>query len=700
MPKLMRTSALMMMAYQVAADCGQYQDCTKCLHPPDPADNCGWCSPKPAVSIPGYTPLTRCMDHTSKGWLCPDLYMKDGCIAGYVCNKTTGTCNIGPPGEGGHKDKCEAECHKPAPPPPPQFVCNVTTLTCEEAPKQGQPTKKSCDNTCGHHTPSELIGLWRGIDIQSGFSIGEWVVNFSTSTVTWGPSGTPTMYAADVAMTGPQRLQLSLTSPPSSKGEIRLATYSNAGWPTGPETWSFSLAIQHEGSHVAPPDALPGSAMGLAGIDVFVFHGCHEYHHLCDFSAAFTKPTPPPTASAARQLTSASATTIPSWLIAPQVDSCKTHKSCGECINAQGGLCGWCDGIVTFSDGTTCGEDGNGCCGGASAFSTCDPSFRKACPVICDWNSHKPAGKHPFCREATSKEFNSSMPKYGTCAELNASQSCNVPDFGHYCDKTVGTGQCKTVKTKDDCAKTPGCNVSNPVCDDAVCDSHHKYITYCDPDSGCKGPVSKAECKLDPHCDPDHPTGCDPTVCKAPVWFTCDAGSHQCNPHQGKLPPPGTIYFNTTADCKKACIDHDISGIWRGLRVDKGFVADEWDFEFSKVTAGATVTFKSKKTGTKSVGTYAIGAAMSSEPFGAFEFIITLTSGGTLKGLFSTQNNDGQPAVGPFTRFMYLGLPLQASDTAVSYDDAMAAVKQEFVLVACLPAEAGCDFSSAAPLLL
>lgn len=624
------------------------------------------------------------MDHTSKGWLCPDLYMKTGCVAGYVCNHTTGQCMVGKPGEGGHLDKCKAECRPPAPPPPPQFVCNVTTLRCEEVPKHGQPTKESCDSTCGHHTPSNLVGLWRGLDIQTGFATGEWVLNFSATSVAWGPTGEPKMYEADVAQLGPQHLMLTVTAPAASKGEVRLATYSNAGWPTGPETWSFTIAIQKEGSHVAPPDNLPSDALGLDGIEVFVAHGCHEYHGLCNFAPAFTEmPSPKMELS---------------FLKAATANPCGVHTSCGMCINDVTNTCGWCDGKVTFADGTTCGEDGNGCCGGAAGFAKCDPGYRKACPVVCDWNSRKPAGKHPFCREATTKEFNKSgLPKYTDCAALNASYSCQTPDFGQYCDKTAadGKGQCKTAKTQGDCAKNPACNVTNPVCS-SDCNEDKKEIVYCSKSSGCKGPVSKSECALDPDCDPTK-SGCNPTVCKAPTYYTCDASSSQCKEHQGELPGPGSVYFNTTDACKKACISHEVSGIWRGLRVDNGFVADEWDFKFSEAGAGATVVYRSKKTGLKYLGGYAIGAALSTEPWGAFELIITLASGEILKGLMSVNNNDANPAQGPFTRFMYLGLPITSGDVAMSYDDAMGAPKQEFVLIACLPSQAFCDFSSASP---
>ena len=152
----------------------------------------------------------------------------------------------------------------------------------------------------------------------------------------------------------------------------------------------------------------------------------------------------------------------------------------------------------------------------------------------------------------------------------------------------------------------------------------------------CKGPVSKAECALNPHCDASK-SGCNPNVCKAPEWYTCDAAKSQCSAHQGAY-PSGTVYFNSTSECKKACVSHDVSGVWRGLRVDSAFVADEWDFSFSEMSAAGSkpaVAFKSKKTFVKYTGTYEIGAALVSEPWGAYELIVTLSSGDVLKVAWS-----------------------------------------------------------------
>ena len=213
---------------------------------------------------------------------------------------------------------------------------------------------------------------------------------------------------------------------------------------------------------------------------------------------------------------------------------------------------------------------------------------------------------------------------------------------------------------------------------------------YCDPDSGCKGPVNKTECESNPHCDPDHPQ-CFPEQCKATTYYVCDpAASYQCKVHTGP-PPPGAITFNTSAACEKACYNPDLTGVWRGLRIDSGFVVDEYDFSFAD---GKSVTYRSKTSGTTEMGTYTVGAALVADAFPSYEITITLASGGTFHGLYSDKDE------GPITKFLYLGLPLTGGGAAVtSYTAAMAKSTQEFVLVACLPTIEGCDFSSAAPRL-
>jgi hypothetical protein len=128
--------------------------------------------------------------------------------------------------------------------------------------------------------------------------------------------------------------------------------------------------------------------------------------------------------------------------------------------------------------------------------------------------------------------------------------------------------------------------------------------------------------------------------------------------------------------------------VWRAVSINKGFVADEWDFNFGDVAAGSKVTYHSKKTGKTFEGTYAVGAAIdkSVEKFGAFAVTITLSTGEVLKGLFNDQ------WTGPITKFMFLGLPTKSGDTTDhSFDHSMEL--EEFVLISCLPGVKNCDFS-------
>ena len=58
---------------------------------------------------------------------------------------------------------------------------------------------------------------------------------------------------------------------------------------------------------------------------------------------------------------------------------------------------------VDTSGSVVCGDDGLGCCGGDDGFSFCNVTYRKTCPVVCDWTDWE----SPTCRTATTPEFQS-----------------------------------------------------------------------------------------------------------------------------------------------------------------------------------------------------------------------------------------------------------------------------------------------------
>merc|ERR1711998_11146 len=120
--------------------------------------------------------------------------------------------------------------------------------------------------------------------------------------------------------------------------------------------------------------------------------------------------------------------------------------------------------------------------------------------------------------------------------------------------------ECKTLYSTDDCEAEPMCDVDNPVCGDE-CETTN-YI-WCDEVLGCQSTTDKDECDENPDCDSSNPTQeCDPTVCVASTFYTCDSTTFQCTPGVG--PAPDNSY-NTTEECQEACVDTDLSGVWRAI---------------------------------------------------------------------------------------------------------------------------------------
>jgi hypothetical protein len=612
------------------------------------------------------------MDHTSQGWNCFNLYMHDGCVQGYICDTSSGQCVLADPGEGDTLDNCEATCSED-PPPTDTYKCDVETFTCVVADSAYE--NQTCSDACSDDTPTNLIGLWRGLDVQTDFSTGEWVMNFSSTSVAWGPLGDPESQVADVAIVAPMLLRLTLTAPETSVGNVIYASYTNPGYPTGPETSSMSIAIQADGTKQAPPTNVL-DAMGDTQFDVFVLNRCNSWDQAnCDFTPAFTE-----SAKLIKQQQLFKQQVITPVQAKLGDDECLGYDDCDSCLADASGVCGWCDGIITDTDGNVvCGEDGNGCCGGSDGFSQCNVAFRKTCPVICDYTNWT----DPSCRAATTPEY-LSQTTYAECDDMPWCTS----EIYNYCDTEAET--CKTLYSEADCEAEPDCDPSNPNCDSDVC----KQINYiwCDEVLGCQSTTNATICAETDGCDPDDPGSCDPTQCLAQSYYLCDETSFQCNLVVGPYPDPP--YYNTSDECTASCVDSDISGVWRGLRIDDGFVADEWDFEFGV----SSITYKSKSSGDSYTGTYVIGDTISSSSYSAATFTVTLDDGSVLEGLISNDRDDSS-SKGPVTKFMYVGLPLSGGDSTDSFDDAMSTDNQQFVLMACLDdgIEQGCDFSSASP---
>jgi hypothetical protein len=145
---------------------------------------------------------------------------------------------------------------------------------------------------------------------------------------------------------------------------------------------------------------------------------------------------------------------------------------------------------------------------------------------------------------------------------------CDGHIYHQYCD--TSENNCKVLYSEADCEAEPDCDPSNPVCDSSVC-KNTNYI-WCDAVLGCQSTDNSTICAETDGCDPENPGSCDPTKCLAETYYTCNADTLQCVLGTGPAPNPS---FNTSDACEAACVDSDLSGVWRALRVDDGFVADE-----------------------------------------------------------------------------------------------------------------------------
>jgi hypothetical protein len=302
------------------------------------------------------------MDQHETDWHCNHLYSTGTCQRGYTCNSTSGQCVEDEAGSGDTLKNCEASCHKQ---PKDLSTCNATTLQC--SPCQDYCTSDTdCPGSyckaglCAHSTcqsqatcnascaavPQEIIGIWRGVQIQSGYGSGEYDLRFNNSKNASqvefrGPKGDVSKGSV-LATPGSSNLTLTFTSGPLS-GQILRGLYSP--WEPSSDTLTMAFAFG------APNEDAPSSieiAMKGAGSTVLVMGSCNPHTDKvhCDFSSVFPEENPE------KEL-------ILSFLSYGKEqhaeDPCAVHPTCGTCIGDASKLCGWCTSNVTYNNGSDIG---------------------------------------------------------------------------------------------------------------------------------------------------------------------------------------------------------------------------------------------------------------------------------------------------------------------------------------------------------
>lgn len=273
----------------------------------------------------------------------------------YACNFTSGQCQQAPAGKGEALSVCEQQCSKTN----TSYMCNTFLQKCIKLPPgvKGD-TLAQCENACqvkpNPGPPSQLVGLWRGIEINNDYVVGEYDLSINATTVVFigrfgGSSTIATIIGTPfhIPQSSDLEMWIDVTSGPGAGQTIK--SISDQSGEAGPETTFMTTAMGAPGGDV--PSSI-SSAMTTSTDAVFAFAKC------LDQSCHFALPVGATPKKIQMEIPKAMAFE----------DHCSQYgDSCADCIAHQ--YCGWCSVNVTYQDGS----QGTQCAGfngvnGSSAF--------------------------------------------------------------------------------------------------------------------------------------------------------------------------------------------------------------------------------------------------------------------------------------------------------------------------------------------
>lgn len=265
-----------------------------------------------------------------------------------------------------------AEACKDCHPPQKMFKCDKKTLVCAED-KTGT-IKAACDASCGHFTPTNLLGTWRGLMVKKGmpnvFDMGEIDMIFGDKNLTVAyPNKTQDVY--DVSTTGGGAMTLTKANLTINVAVNELANLKH----------TLSMGLATYGPDLDAPDSFRSAMMTNKSLSMTMWK-CQDYgiDKKCSFNNTFDE---------------VNHHRLNFRDDPPDQDACNEFKSCHDCINASsptGIECGWCLGGTLVYDkiGNTTFKCGGFKAGEPKHF-TCPAEFRTTdCSGFsCNWTSHK-----------------------------------------------------------------------------------------------------------------------------------------------------------------------------------------------------------------------------------------------------------------------------------------------------------------------
>jgi hypothetical protein len=419
----------------------------------------------------------------------------------------------------------------------------------------------SCAVQCSNSTPPALVGeIWRGIEIQHGYKVGEWDYKFDKTTVKIkDPKGAVTM--GKVAQANGI---IEITTADGKKFNLAQFAVND-----GDETNTVVFGMGAEGAN-APLDLK--SAITGSGNRAVLLNRCKSYKQLCDFSPVFS--------TLKRRLRGmfGSTTDLSASFLKDMVgdaDACNQFTNIVDCVDPtkwpKGVTCGFCIGAaVQYKDPTM---PKNVHCAG---FSGGEPE-KCICPSPGIWCQGESCAKGWNCIGAvgtkTAKCVNNTQPPFS----YRSKQECEDGAGSLPACKAQQLVLCnkKTKKCDIDCkAGDPGCNTKAfcaLTCDvpHAKCDFTTKKCVSCDPgnDPSCTQTTQVCGDKCSQnynkcHQDSGMCKGCDPTGDPTCTVNGCDDAAckksqtkYACDHSQPQFPvcKVATTGGKTLAECNKNC---------------------------------------------------------------------------------------------------------------------------------------------------
>eukprot|EP01012_Entosiphon_sulcatum_P029628 TRINITY_DN361_c0_g1_i1.p1 TRINITY_DN361_c0_g1~~TRINITY_DN361_c0_g1_i1.p1 ORF type:complete len:750 (+),score=90.47 TRINITY_DN361_c0_g1_i1:724-2973(+) len=488
----------------------------------------------------------------------------------FLCNTTNWECFETTPGHGTSPELCIQQC-KPQPPSPgppgPKYACDFSKYQCIESNATNSTSKEQCEAICielyrcdeaslqcviapwptpgiplpdcqtgckPHNvTPSDLVGLWRGVQINNGYVNGEWDANFENTKLTLaGPLGG---LSGTTSYIGPV---------PRVIVQVKVASSSISGIAVGSV---LSMIFQADGASPVTRYLMlaSGAPNGPAPDD---------FHKALNMTSGFdwTLMSCQPGTACSFHMPTSPMPEKPRLLPQSTVDDpCMPYATCDVCLGHQ--FCGWCSVDVIYKDGTP----GKRCAG---------------------WNSNGSRNQfdcHGVWHTDDCNDYQCLMPQ-GQCVKVPLGGGESKED----CEKT-----CMPAPSPPSPLPPPP-TPPTPPAQTYLCNTtdYHCYLTT--PGHGESPELCEADCHAP---TPVHPSPPPPPTPPAATYL-CNETDWQCFP---TTPGHGT----SIEVCLKQCVSPplpppEFHGVWRGLQIDNQYQHGEFGLTFSDTGFALTLDGK------------------------------------------------------------------------------------------------------------